>query len=217
MRMNKEPAPPKKVMQILKGKYPGVICPLNFKTPWQLLVATILSAQCTDVRVNLVTGTLFEKYPDALSIDRISLEELKQELRSINFFNNKSVFIKASARKILTEFKGEVPKTMAELITLPGVARKTANVVLAEAFHINTGIAVDTHVKRVSARLGWTKSEDPKKIELELMQLFPNIDWRLVSLMLILHGREICIARKPKCSVCPLRELCPSAEDDPAA
>ena len=198
------------ILTILKRLYPNATCSLTYDSPVQLLVATILSAQCTDKRVNMVTPALFARFPDAPSFDAAEREELESLIRSTGFYRNKAKNIQGACRKIVLEFDGEVPQTMEELLTLPGVARKTANVVLAHAFGINAGVTVDTHVKRLSGRLGLTKYSDPIRIERDLMKLLPQVEWENFSISLIYHGREICKARKPNCGDCQLAALCPS-------
>lgn len=194
----------------LKALYPDATCSLDYATPVQLLVATILSAQCTDERVNLVTPELFRRFPDAAAIAGAELAEIERLIRSTGFYRNKAKNIQGACRKIMTEFGGEVPQTMEELLTLPGVARKTSNVVLANAFGINMGVTVDTHVKRLSHRLGLTQHTDPVKIEQDLMKLLPRPDWENWSIRLIYHGRAVCNARKPTCDRCQLADLCPT-------
>ena len=198
------------ILVILKRLYPDATCSLTYDSPVQLLVATILSAQCTDKRVNMVTPALFARFPDAPSLAAADREELESLIRSTGFYRNKAKNIQGACRKIVLEFEGEVPQTMEELLTLPGVARKTANVVLAHAFGINAGVTVDTHVKRLSGRLGLTQHNDPIRIERDLMQLLPQVEWENFSISLIYHGREICKARKPNCGDCQLSALCPS-------
>jgi endonuclease-3 len=195
----------------LKRHYPNSKCTLHYQTPLQLLVATILSAQCTDERVNQVTPELFRRFPDAQALATAPREEIEALIRPTGFYRNKAKHIQETCRKILTDFGGQVPRTMPELLTLPGVARKTANVVLAHAFGINAGVTVDTHVKRLSRRLGLTEHEDPVRIERDLMQLLPQVDWENWSLRLIEHGRAICTARQPLCQQCFLADLCPTA------
>lgn len=195
----------------LKRLYPDARCSLNYQTPVQLLVATILSAQCTDERVNQVTPALFERYPDAAALAGAELADLEVLVRSTGFYRNKAKNIQGACRKIVTDFKGQVPKRMELLLTLPGVARKTANVVLAHAYGINAGVTVDTHVKRLSQRLGLTEYSDPVRIERDLMKLLPQPDWENWSIRLIYHGRAICTARSPKCDRCALADICPSA------
>lgn len=196
----------------LKRLYPEAPCTLNYETPVQLLVATILSAQCTDERVNQVTPELFRRFPDAAAFAAANVEEIETLVRSTGFYRNKSKNIQATCRMIMTEFGGEVPNRMEELLKLPGVARKTANVVLAHAYDIHAGVTVDTHVKRLSNRLGLTEHTDPIRIERDLIRLLPQEDWENWSIRLIYHGRAICQARKPLCEACVLADLCPSAE-----
>ncbi len=195
----------------LKQLYPDAKCSLDFATPVQLLVATILSAQCTDERVNKVTPELFRRFPDAAGMAGADPAELEDLVRSTNFYRNKAKNIQAACRMIMTEFGGEVPQSMEELIRLPGVARKTANVVLANAFGINMGVTVDTHVKRLSYRLGLTQHTDPVRVERDLIKLLPQPDWENWSIRLIYHGRAVCKARNPLCDRCDLANLCPSA------
>jgi len=183
-------------------------CELNHKNAFQLLIATILSAQCTDVRVNQVTETLFGKYPDAKAFAYATPSELEQEIRPTGFFRNKTKSIMGASKGILQNFGGEVPRTMEAILTLPGVARKTANVVLGTAYGIPSGIVVDTHVQRIAKRLDLTRNEDPTKIEQDLMQIIPKDKWILFSHQIIWHGRRICQARKPKCMECNLESLC---------
>jgi endonuclease-3 len=196
----------------LKRLYPDATCSLTYDSPVQLLVATILSAQCTDERVNKVTPALFDCFPDAKALAGASRAELETLIRSTGFYRNKAKNIQGACDKIMREFNGKVPQRMEELLTLPGVARKTANVVLAHAFGIIEGVTVDTHVKRLSQRLGLTEQSDPVRIERDLMKLIPQPDWENWSIRLIYHGRAICKARKPDCENCVLADLCPSAE-----
>jgi endonuclease III len=195
----------------LKRLYPDATCSLDYETPVQLLVATILSAQCTDVRVNLVTPELFRRFPDADAIATAPPDELEELVRTTGFYRNKARNIQGACHKIVTEFQGLVPKQMEQLLTLPGVARKTANVVLAHAYGINAGVTVDTHVKRLTHRLGLTKETDPVKVERDLMKLLPQPDWENWSIRLIYHGRATCMARNPACDLCELADLCASA------
>jgi endonuclease III len=195
----------------LRRLYPEAKCSLNFNNPLELLVATQLSAQCTDERVNIVTEHLFQKYRRAEDYATVSQEELEQDIRSTGFYRNKAKNIRAACQRILTEYDGEVPRTMEGLLSLAGVARKTANVVLGNAFGIIEGFVVDTHISRLSRRLGWTTNEDPVKIEQDLMRIIPQKDWLDLSHMLIFHGRALCQARKPLCEQCTLVHLCPSA------
>lgn len=195
----------------LKRLYPVAPCTLNYETPVQLLVATILSAQCTDERVNQVTPALFHRFPDAGALATANLEELETLVRSTGFYRNKAKNIQAACRMLVSQFGGMVPKRMEQLLQLPGVARKTANVVLAHAYGINVGVTVDTHVKRLSYRLGLTEHKDPIRIERDLMQLLPPDEWENWSIRLIYHGRSICKAQNPACHACVLADLCPSA------
>lgn len=195
----------------LKRLYPEAPCTLNYETPVQLLVATILSAQCTDDRVNLVTPALFERFPDAVALGNADLEELESLVRSTGFYRNKSKNIKGACQAIVNKFNNQVPQRMELLLELPGVARKTANVVLAHAFGINMGVTVDTHVKRLTQRLGLTEHTDPTRIERDLMILLPQPDWENWSIRLVYHGRAVCNARNPVCNICELADLCPSA------
>jgi endonuclease III len=199
----------------LKQMYPKAKCSLDFTNAFELLIATMLSAQSTDLRVNIVTKSLFRKYPDPQSFANASQVEMERDVKQTGFFRNKAKAVIAASRAIVDQHNGEVPKTMVELTALPGVGRKTANVVLSNAFKIAVGIVVDTHVTRVSARLGLTTSDDAVKIEQDLMKLIPQKEWTNFSHRLIAHGRTICIARKPKCAQCALNELCPSAEEPP--
>jgi endonuclease III len=194
----------------LKRLYPEAPCTLDYQTPVQLLVAVILSAQCTDARVNLVTPELFRRFPDAESMAAADLEEITELVRSTGFYRNKAKNIKATCQILVSEHGGKVPMLMEDLVKLPGAARKTANVVLAHAYGINAGVTVDTHVKRLANRLRLTKSDEPIKIERDLMALLPQHDWENWSIRLIYHGRAICDARKPDCQNCALSDLCPS-------
>jgi endonuclease-3 len=196
----------------LDQRYPVANCALHHNSAWELLVATILSAQCTDVRVNMVTPILFQKYPTPEAFASLQPEELEDDIRTTGFFRNKSKSVVGAARKVIGDFGGEVPRTMDELLTIPGVARKTANVVLGSWYRIADGVVVDTHVQRISRRLELTKNEDPRKIEQDLMQVIPRDKWILFSHQIILHGRAICIARRPKCADCPLENLCHAAD-----
>jgi endonuclease III len=197
-----------KIVKLLDGMYPNPKLPLTHRNVWELLVATILSAQCTDRRVNEVTPGLFQKYPTMQDFANANQAELGQDIRSTGFFNNKSKALIGAARKILSAFGGEVPKTMEELLTVPGAARKTANVVLGGYFRIPAGIVVDTHVQRVSRRLDLTKQTNPVKIEQDLMKIIPKQNWMDFPLQLIYHGRALCIARKPLCPECKLDPIC---------
>ena len=198
----------------LREAYPDAACALTHQNPYQLLVATILSAQCTDVRVNLVTPALFAKYPDAARLARARQTDVERLVQSTGFFRNKAKNLIAMAQAVVAEHGGEIPRTMDALRALPGVGRKTANVVLGNAFGMNEGVTVDTHVTRLSRLLRLTRHTDPVKIEKDLMKLVPRDDWTIVSHLLILHGRAVCIARRPRCGVCVLADLCPSAHLD---
>jgi endonuclease III len=200
-----------RVVEGLAREYPDAHCALIHETPLQLLVATILSAQCTDARVNQVTATLFKKYPDARAFAAAKLEELERDIRPTGFFRNKAKSIQGAAKLLLEKHGGRVPETMEELLELPGVARKTANVVLGTWFKKATGVVVDTHVARLSNRLKLTEDVDPKKIEQDLMRLLPSEEWIDFSHRMIWHGRKICVARTPKCGECVLASCCPSA------
>ncbi len=195
----------------LKRLYTDAACTLTYQTPVQLLVATILSAQCTDQRVDQVTPELFRRFPDATALAAADRDLLENLIRSTGFYRNKAKNIQGACRKILTDFNGQVPQRMEELLTLPGVARKTANVVLAHAYGINAGVTVDTHVKRLSYRLGLTQHTDPVRIERDLIKLLPQPEWEHWSIRLIYHGRAVCLARKPACDRCVLADLCPTA------
>ena len=195
----------------LKRLYPEAPCTLNYETPVQLMVATILSAQCTDARVNLVTPELFRRFPDAATLAGANAAELEELVRSTGFYRNKAKNIQAACQMIMTEFGGQVPRMMEDLLKLPGVARKTANVVSAHAYGVNLGVTVDTHVKRLTYRLGLTKNTDPVKIERDLMKLIAQPEWENWSIRLIYHGRATCMARNPQCDRCELADLCPSA------
>jgi endonuclease III len=199
------------ILTRLKHLYPDARCSLNYETPVQLLVATILSAQCTDERVNRVTPALFKRFSGAGAIAAAPLEVIEQLVHSTGFYRNKARNLQAACQRIMMEFEGEVPNSMEQLLTLPGVARKTANVVLAHAYGINAGVTVDTHVKRLSHRLGLTKQTDPVKVEQDLMKLLPQVDWENWSIRLIYHGRATCMARKPDCDRCEIADLCTSA------
>lgn len=196
------------IIKRLKKEYPDAHCALNHTNPFELLVATILSSQCTDVRVNIVTADLFRKYRSPQDYLNISQEELEKDIRSTGFFRNKAKNIQAACEKIVENFRGEIPQTMDELLTLNGVARKTANVVLGNAFGIASGVVVDTHVRRLSNRLGLTKHSNPEKIEMDLQKLVPKNEWVMFSHWLIMHGRADCNARKPVCDKCVLEDIC---------
>ena len=197
-----------RILTELDRLFPTATCALQYKTPWQLLVATILSAQCTDERVNKVTPELFKKYPQMEDFASAPQEEMAQDIRSTGFFNNKARSVIGAAKKILSDYQGEVPRTMVELLSVPGAARKTANVVLGTAYGISSGVVVDTHVQRISQRLDLTKNEEPVKIEQDLMKFVPEDKWVLFAHQVIHFGRQICIARKPRCASCPLDPVC---------
>jgi endonuclease-3 len=201
-----------RILAHLDDLYPNVQCALTHRNPWELLVATILSAQCTDVRVNMVTPGLFRKYPTMLDLANVNLDELGQEIRSTGFYNNKAKSIQGAARTILKDFGGEVPRTMEQLLTVPGAARKTANVVLGSGYGIASGIVVDTHMVRLSRRLDLTKETDPVKIERDLVKIIPQDRWIAFSHQMIHHGRSLCIARKPLCGKCPISPDCYAAD-----
>ena len=196
------------ILSRIQNLYPDATCSLDYSTPVQLLVATILSAQCTDERVNKVTPGLFGRFPDAESLANADLTELEELVHSTGFYRNKAKNIQGACRMIVSDFNSVVPNTMTELLKLPGVARKTANVVLAHAYGINAGVTVDTHVKRLSQRLGLTKNTEPVGIEKDLMALLPQPDWENWSIRLIYHGRAVCKARSPGCDICELADLC---------
>ena len=206
---------PDRIAAILKAfdeAYPNVECALTHSSSWELLAATILSAQCTDVRVNLVTPELFRRFPTPQKMARATLPELETLIRTTGFFRNKAKSIQGAARKIVSEFGGQVPQTLAELITIPGAARKTANVVLGVCFGKAEGVVVDTHVFRIARRLGLAKGDTPEKVERELMRILPQSRWIGFSHQLIHHGRQVCDARKPKCNRCNLEQLCASKD-----
>jgi len=210
-----DPLAPERVSEIIKrleATYPGATCALKHNNAWELLVATILSAQCTDVRVNMTTPELFRKYPTVQDFAALKPEALEPDIKSTGFFRNKSKSVVGAAKKIVSDFGGQVPDNMDDLLSLPGVARKTANVVLGTWFHKNDGVVVDTHVHRISRRLELTKSDEPKSIEQDLIKIIPRDKWTLYSHMIILHGRALCVARNPKCAECPLENLCHAAD-----
>jgi endonuclease-3 len=205
------PLAPNRVAAILKAldeAYPHVECALTHRSPWELLVATILSAQCTDMRVNMVTPELFRRFPTPQKMAKATLPQLEALIRTTGFFRNKAKSIQGAARKIVADFSGQVPQTLAELITIPGAARKTANVVLGVAFGKAEGVVVDTHVLRIARRLGLAKGETPQKVERELMRILPESRWIDFSHQIIHHGRAVCVARKPKCERCNLEQIC---------
>jgi len=201
-----------KIISILRSTYPKSHTALTFETPLQILIATILSAQCTDERVNQITPMLFKKYRSAEAFARADREELEAEIRPTGFFRNKAKSIIGASKKIVEDFAGKVPDNMEDLINLPGVARKTANIVLSSGYNKSEGIAVDTHVKRLSERLGLSTEKDPDKIEKDLMRIVPREEWIDFNYMLVNHGRQVCQARKPRCSECPISHLCPFFE-----
>lgn len=206
-----DPTNPKRVAAILLGldeAYPDATCELKHANPFQLLISTILSAQCTDVRVNQVTETLYKKYPGPEAFAYATPSELEQDIRPTGFFRNKTKSVIGASKAVVEKFAGEVPRTMEEILTLPGVARKTGNVVLGTAYGIAVGVVVDTHVQRLSNRLELTKNQEPKKIEQDLMNVIPQDRWIKFSHQLIWHGRRVCIARKPKCAICNLEKIC---------
>jgi len=198
--------------EALDDAYPRAECALTHHTPWELLVATILSAQCTDVRVNMVTPELFRRFPTPEKMAKATLPQLEALIRTTGFFRNKAKSIQGAARKIVSDFGGQVPQTLAELITIPGAARKTANVVLGVCFNKAEGVVVDTHVLRIARRLELTKGDSPQKVEQDLMQILPQSRWINFSHQIIHHGRQVCIARKPKCDRCNLEQLCNSKD-----
>ncbi len=210
-----DPLEPARVIEILarlEATYPNAVCALKHRSAWELLVATILSAQCTDVRVNLVTPALFAKYPTVKHFAALQPEDLEPDIRSTGFFRNKSKSVVGAARLVVSDFGGKVPQTMPELLTLPGVARKTANVVMGSFFRIPEGVVVDTHVHRISRRLELTRNQDPVKIEQDLMRIIPRDRWISFSHQVIYHGRALCIARRPRCAECPLENICHAAD-----
>ena len=196
----------------LKRMYPDAKCALNFSSPLELLVATILAAQCTDERVNAVTATLFKKYPTAADYARATQEEMERDVKPTGFYRNKAKNLRAMAQILVERYGGAVPRTMAELVVLPGAARKTANVVLGNAYGIVEGVVVDTHMLRIAKRLGWTTSEDPLVVELDIMALLPQSEWVHVSHLMQYHGRALCQARKPLCASCGVSALCPTGQ-----
>jgi endonuclease-3 len=215
LKTRRDNAAPERIAAILSAldeAYPRAECALTHRSPWELLVATILSAQCTDVRVNLVTPELFRRFPTAQRMAKASLPELEALIRTTGFFRNKAKSIQGAARKIFAEFNGQVPQTLAELITIPGAARKTANVVLGVCFNRAEGVVVDTHVLRIARRLGLAKGDTPQKVEQELMRILPQDRWIGFSHQIIHHGRQVCAARKPKCDRCNLEQLCTSKD-----
>jgi len=214
IKVNKEEAAQrvKKIWPVLKKAYPGAKIALNFRDPLELLISTILSAQCTDVRVNMVTKDLFKKYKSAADWAKADLKQIEEGIRSTGFFRNKAISIKGACTKIVEQYGGKVPSTMEGLLTLPGVGRKTANCVLGDAFGI-PGITCDTHVIRLSRRLGLSENSDPVKLEFDLAEIVPKKNWTAFSHLVITHGRNICTARKPNCPECPIATHCPSANN----
>jgi endonuclease-3 len=212
--VNRELAPDRiaAILKALDEAYPNAECALTHRSPWELLVATILSAQCTDVRVNMVTPELFRRFPTPAAMAKATLPQLEALIRTTGFYHNKAKSIQGAARKLVAEFGGQVPQTLAELITIPGAARKTANVVLGVAYGKAEGVVVDTHVFRIARRLGLAKGDTPEKVEQELMRILPQDRWIAFSHLLIQHGRQICYARKPKCDRCNLEQLCDSKD-----
>jgi endonuclease-3 len=200
-----------KIIELLEMDYPKAKTALYYSSPLEILVATILSAQCTDKRVNIVTKSLFKKYRTAEDYANADLTELEQDIRSTGFYRNKAKNIKNAGRLLVEKFDSQVPQTMEEILELPGVARKTANIVLSNAYGVIVGIAVDTHVRRLAKLLGLTESTNPDKIEADLMQIVPKSHWKRITNLLISHGRNVCVARKPKCGICRLNKICPSA------
>jgi endonuclease-3 len=200
------------ILELLAKSYPNVECALHHSSPWELLVATILSAQCTDARVNMVTPSLFKKFPTPTDFAHAPLVEIEEQIRSTGFYHNKAKSLNGAARKLTSDFGGEVPQTMEELLTLPGVARKTANVVLGVAFGKAVGVVVDTHVLRLSRRLELTQAVEPIQVEKDLMKIIPQDRWIAFSHEMIHHGRQVCIARKPRCADCTLELLCNSSD-----
>lgn len=211
MEMKSRKTYAKEVLNRLKLNYPDVHCALTHKSPFELLVATILSAQCTDKRVNMITPELFRRFPDAESMAAAPIAEVEELIRTAGVFRNKSKNIKLASSKIVEDFGSNVPDTMENLLKLPGVGRKTANVILGNAFSKNVGVVVDTHVKRLSNRLGFADESDPDKIEKDLMKIIPRDDWALFAHLMIRHGRMICNARNPDCPNCFLKDICPSS------
>lgn len=210
LKITAEQSAARSIYRILTKEYPDARCELDFNSPLELLVATVLSAQCTDIRVNSVTPVLFNRFPTIANLAGAKISEIEKIIYSTGFFRSKAKNIKELANKILKDFGGEVPKTLAQLVTLPGVGRKTANVVLGNAFGI-PGLTVDTHFGRLSRRFGWSQETDPVKVENDVAKLIPEKEWTLLSHKLIWHGRRICHSRKPECGICPLAKLCPSA------
>ncbi len=199
------------IIELLEKEYPKAKTALHYTSPLEILIATMLSAQCTDKRVNIVTKSLFKKYKTAEDYANADLREFEEDIRSTGFYKNKAKNIKMSGRMLVERFNSQVPRTMDELLELPGVARKTANIVLSNAYGVIEGIAVDTHVRRLSKRLGLSENKNPDKIEADLMLIVPKSHWKRITDLLIFHGRNVCMARKPKCNLCSLSKICPSA------
>lgn len=199
------------IIKLLEKEYPKAKTALHYSSPIEILIATILSAQCTDKRVNIVTKSLFKKYKTAEDYAKADLAELEEDIMSTGFYRNKAKNIKNAGQMLVEKYDSQVPRTMEEIVALPGVARKTANIVLSNAYGVIAGIAVDTHVRRLSKRLGLTENTDPNKIETDLMKIVPKSHWKKITNLLIFHGRNVCMARKPKCSICNLNKICPSA------
>ncbi|HZP06030.1 MAG TPA: endonuclease III [Terracidiphilus sp.] len=211
----RSPLAPERIAEILKRldeAYPEAVCALNHRSPWELLVATILSAQCTDVRVNMVTPALFKRFPTPEAMSKAKLPELEELIKTTGFYRNKAKSLQGAAKAVVERFGGKVPQTLAELITIPGAARKTANVVLGVSFNKAEGVVVDTHVFRISRRLELAKGETPQEVERELMQVIPQDRWISFSHQVIHHGRQVCIARNPKCDKCNLEQVCNSKD-----
>lgn len=196
------------IIEKLKDYYPDATCSLDFETPFQMLVAVVLSAQCTDERVNKTTPSIFSKYPTVYDFDNMDLSTLEELIHPCGFYKNKAKNLKAAARTIIEKYNGEVPKTMEELLQIPGVGRKSANVIMLEAFHNPQGIAVDTHAKRISNRIGFSNESDPLKIEQDLLKVIPKEYYYDVNHLLVWHGRKVCTARNPNCDICPIKDLC---------
>ena len=210
-RLSAYPPAAAEIIALLKETYPDARCALDYRNPYELLCATILSAQCTDARVNMVTPALFARYPTPVELARAKPEDVEEIIKSTGFFRNKTKSLIGMAQAVVAEYGGAVPRTMEELRKLPGVGRKTANVVLSNAYETNEGVTVDTHVTRLSGLLGLSKGTDAVKIEDELMRLYPREDWGILSHLMIFHGRQVCIARRPRCGDCVLARLCPSS------
>ena len=200
-----------RIYELLEAEYPDATCALVHRNPYELAAATILSAQCTDERVNMVTPVLFERYPEPADLASARQEDVEEVIRSTGFFRNKARSLIGMATRVTEEHGGELPRTLTELVKLPGIGRKTANVILGNAFGIDEGVVVDTHVKRLSGRMRFTRHTDPVKVEQDLIELFPRENWTLLAHLLIFHGRQVCAARKPRCEECVVSRLCPSS------